>query len=158
LVDRLSGLGVTVLVLRDFDKAGFSIVHTLRTDSRRYTFRTKPNVIDIGLRLGDVCAWGLESLSEPVTYRGELDPRDGLRAAGATEEECEFLVKGSAYAGWSGRGLVDWLTGHYSHWAGVAITDVGRAWVDAHPEPVARQPEPRRRGRKKCVTHHEERK
>jgi hypothetical protein len=104
LVDRLTDQGVTVLVLRDFDKSGFSIVHTLRTDSRRYKFRTTPNVIDIGLRLEDVRTWGLEELSEPVTYKSKKDPRLGLRAAGATEEECAFLVdRQSSPKSWSGR-------------------------------------------------------
>jgi DNA topoisomerase VI subunit B len=104
LVDRLSEQGVTVLVLRDFDKAGFSIVHTLRTDSHRYKFRSKPNVLDIGLRLEDVHEWGLEPLAEPVGYGTKMDPRVGLRAAGATEEECGFLVNDGAYGrGWSGR-------------------------------------------------------
>jgi hypothetical protein len=54
LVDRLSQQGVTVLVLRDFDKSGFSIVNTLHTNSPCYTLESPPNVIDLGLRLGDV--------------------------------------------------------------------------------------------------------
>src|SRR5262249_47726362 len=88
LVDRLSQQGVTVLVLRDFDKSGFSIVHTLRTTSPRYQFRCKPKIVDIGLRLKDVCRWGLLPLAEPVDYRNaHKDPRVQLRAAGATEAE-----------------------------------------------------------------------
>lgn len=54
LVDRLCEQGVQVLVLHDFDKSGFSIVHTLRTESPRYKHRSKPTVVDIGLRLEDV--------------------------------------------------------------------------------------------------------
>jgi hypothetical protein len=101
LVDRLSEMGVIILVLRDFDKSGFSIVHTLRTDSRRYKFRTKPNVIDIGLRLQDVQEWGLLSLTEPVDYRNaKKDPREKLRVAGATEEECAYLVREHVGRGW----------------------------------------------------------
>ena len=104
LVDRLSEQGVTVLVLRDFDKSGFSIVHTLRTDSPRYRFRSKPNVIDIGLRLEDVREWGLTALAEPVDYRNaKKDPREILRAAGATREECDFLVQPRRSGGWSGQ-------------------------------------------------------
>jgi DNA topoisomerase VI subunit B len=104
VVDRLSEQGVTILVLRDFDKSGFSIVHTLRTDSRRYKFRTRPNVIDLGLRLADVRAWGLDELSEPVPYESKKDPRLVLRARGATEEECAFLVDEPAPGrGWSGK-------------------------------------------------------
>jgi hypothetical protein len=104
LVDRLCEQGVIVLVLRDFDKSGFSIVHTLRTDSPRYKFRSKPKVIDIGLRLKDVHEWGLLSLAEPVDYRNaKRDPREILRIAGATEEECDFLVHARPSGGWSGQ-------------------------------------------------------
>jgi hypothetical protein len=39
LVDELSVRGVPCLVLRDFDKAGFTIVHTLQADGRRYVFQ-----------------------------------------------------------------------------------------------------------------------
>jgi len=42
LVDELSLLGVTIYVLHDFDKSGFSILHTLRTDTRRYRFKSTP--------------------------------------------------------------------------------------------------------------------
>jgi hypothetical protein len=104
LVDMLSQMGVTVLVLRDFDKSAFSIVHTLRTDSHRYRFRSKPCVIDIGLRLEDVRRWGLETLAERVEYRNaKKDPCEILRAAGATKEECDFLVTENGDGGWCGR-------------------------------------------------------
>jgi hypothetical protein len=120
-VEELSKQGLTIYVLHDFDKAGFSIVHTLRTNTRRYTFRTgQPNVVDLGLRLADVESMGLES--EPVEYDGKVDPRNNLRMSGATEEECDFLVRervGGYYSGWSGkrvelnamdsRQLIDWL-------------------------------------------------
>lgn len=91
LVERLSEQGVTILVVRDFDVSGFSIVHTLRSNSRRYRFRRRPNVVDLGLRLEDSVAMGLES--EPVDYRNEKDPRIRLRECGATEEECDVLVE-----------------------------------------------------------------
>jgi hypothetical protein len=98
LVEKLSGCGVTILVARDFDKAGFSIVHTLRSDTRRYQFADKPNVIDMGLRLQDVQEMGLAS--ERVEYgrckgwgKAPVDPRLNLRDSGAAEEECEFLVR-----------------------------------------------------------------
>jgi DNA topoisomerase VI subunit A len=58
LMDWLSQQGVTVLVLRDFEKSGFSIVHTLCTTSQRYRFRCARKIIDIGLRLEDVRRWG----------------------------------------------------------------------------------------------------
>ena len=91
LVEELSRRGVTTLVLHDFDESGFSILHTLRTDTRRYQFKDRPNVIDLGLRLADVNAMGLDS--EPVEYKNKRDPRLKMRKAGATEEECAFLVR-----------------------------------------------------------------
>ena len=66
LVDEMSQQRVTVLVCHDFDKSGFSILHTLRTDTRRYTFQAQPKVVDLGLRLADVQAMDLQS--EPVSY------------------------------------------------------------------------------------------
>lgn len=91
LVEELSAHGVKILVLHDFDKAGFSILHTLKTDTERYQFELKPDVVDIGLRLADVEAMGLDS--EAVTYAQVQDPREGLRDCGATEAECDFLVE-----------------------------------------------------------------
>jgi hypothetical protein len=57
---------VTVLVLHDFDKSGLSILHTLRSNTRRYKYRKRPKVIDLGLSLKDVTALGL--IGERVTY------------------------------------------------------------------------------------------
>jgi hypothetical protein len=99
LVERLSQAGVTTLVLHDFDKAGFSIVHTLRTDTRRYQCKSAPLVVDLGLRLAGAEALGLES--EAVEYDGKVDPQEGLRKCGATEAECAFLVRGAGPP-WSG--------------------------------------------------------
>ena len=106
LVESLASKDVTILVLRDFDKAGFSITHTLGNDTRRYTFKTKPRVIDLGLRLSDVRSMGL--LSEPVDYKSRsdhnhlVDPRINLRECGASEDECAFLVQRRAGFGWAG--------------------------------------------------------
>jgi DNA topoisomerase VI subunit B len=101
LVEQLSAHGVTILVLHDFDKSGFSIVHTLQSDTRRYTFKTRPKMIDLGLRLADVHAMGLAS--ERVDYEGQIDPRMNLRACGATEEECQYLVRQGGAWGWIGQ-------------------------------------------------------
>jgi DNA topoisomerase VI subunit B len=103
LIDDLSQQGVTVLVLHDFDKSGFSIVHTLRTSRRRYKFKTRPNVIDLGLRLEDVQARGLQS--EPVQYHAvKKAPQQRLRECGATQEECDFLAEEQPYGrGWTGQ-------------------------------------------------------
>lgn len=49
LVEDLSAMGVTILVLHDFDKSGLGILHTLRNDTRRFHFKTPPKVIDLGI-------------------------------------------------------------------------------------------------------------
>ena len=55
LVDTICGNhNIPLLALHDFDKAGFSIVGTLQRDTRRYSFRHDINVIDLGLRMGDI--------------------------------------------------------------------------------------------------------
>lgn len=99
LVERLSEKGVRIFVLHDFDKSGFSILHTLRSTTRRYAFSGQPNVIDLGLRLADV--EDLALAAEPVEYDGRIDPRINLRQSGATEAECNVLVQRGHY-GWSG--------------------------------------------------------
>lgn len=101
LVARMSEKGVTILVLHDFDKAGFSIVHTLRTDTRRYQFEIPPNVVDLGLRLEDVQDMSLES--EDVPYNSVVDPKVNLLESGATEEEAAFLVEGGRPKSWHGK-------------------------------------------------------
>jgi hypothetical protein len=116
LVEDLSDEDVTILVLHDFDKSGFSILGSLQNDTRRYTFSTTPNVVDLGLRLSDVKKLGLQS--EPVEYSGRVDPRHNLRENGATDKECEFLVQqhGGYWTGrrvelnaMTSRQLIDWL-------------------------------------------------
>jgi hypothetical protein len=83
--------GVRFFVLHDFDKAGFSILATLSRSNRRYTFASRPNVVDLGIRLSDVESEGLDA--EPVIYEGN-DPSRNLRANGATKEEAAFLLDG----------------------------------------------------------------
>jgi hypothetical protein len=91
LVDLLcSKYSIPLLVLHDFDKAGFSIVGTLRRNTRRYTFQNTIDVRDLGLRLADVQAQGLDS--ERCTYKS--DPTDNLLENGAMEEEVDFLWGG----------------------------------------------------------------
>lgn len=117
LVEKLTEKGVTILVLRDFDKAGFSIVYTLQTSTKRYKYNTVPDVIDLGLRLEDVKQMDLES--EDVTYNSKIDPRINLLESGATENEADFLVCGGYPKAWEGKRvelnamdsgqLVEWL-------------------------------------------------
>jgi hypothetical protein len=93
LVDALSAIGVTTLVLHDFDKDGLKIMHTLKNDTRRYMFKNKPLVKEIGLRLEQAKKMGL--VGERVTYKRIKNPAAYLRQVGATEEEVEFLAKTS---------------------------------------------------------------
>jgi hypothetical protein len=121
LVEELTEQAVTMLVMRDFDKAGFSIVHTLRSSTRRHTYTRAPQVIDLGLRLGDVQALHLDR--EAVEYDSTVDPRINLRESGATEEECAVLVRRTA-GGWRGervelnamssRQLLAWLEAKFA--------------------------------------------
>ena len=90
LVDELAGdHDIPLLVLHDFDKSGFSIVGTLSRDTRRYMFTSNINVIDIGLRFGDI-----EGLETERVYTRDSDyaVRANLRENGATDEEIEFLL------------------------------------------------------------------
>lgn len=121
LVEELSKAGVTIYVARDFDKSGFSIIETLRSDTRRYAFENPPDVVDLGLSLEDAQSMGLDS-EEVVYEKQRVDPRDNLRKNGATEEECNFLVQARLNENtWRGarfelnamdsQQFLDWLTG-----------------------------------------------
>src|SRR6516165_7755189 len=52
---------IPLLLLHDFDKAGFSIAGTLQRDTRRYEFQNDITAVDLGLGLEDVEAMRLES-------------------------------------------------------------------------------------------------
>lgn len=68
--------GVKLLVVHDFDKAGFEISQRLTKvsewaeakDRVTYRFENEINVTDLGLRLADVEKYGL--VSEPVDFKG----------------------------------------------------------------------------------------
>jgi hypothetical protein len=92
LVDQLCAVhAVPLLVLHDFDKAGFSIAGTLQRSTKRYRFGHghAANVIDLGLRLEDID--GLET--EDVHFESASKARQNLRENGATPDEIEFLLK-----------------------------------------------------------------
>jgi len=92
LVDKLCGrYGIPLLVLHDFDLAGFSIVGTLSRSARRYTFVHDINVIDLGLRLADVQTYSLESEAVKVSGSPEKN-RNTLVRNGASREEADFLL------------------------------------------------------------------
>jgi len=84
---------IPLLLLHDFDKAGFSIAGTLQRDTRRYEFQNSIDVIDLGLGVADVEAMGLESEYQhhPKANRRALiaNPREN----GATEAEIEFMFR-----------------------------------------------------------------
>lgn len=87
LVDEICGFHeVPLLVLHDFDKSGFSILGTLSRDTRRYSFRNSVNVIDLGLRIGDIDGLEIEHAQVPEAAV------ENLRENGATPEEIEFLL------------------------------------------------------------------
>lgn len=87
---------IRVFVMHDFDLDGFKIVRTLRRGTR---LAPGTSVIDMGFRFGDIS--GLQK--EEVNYRQRKNPKSYLRLCGATEEECNFLVKPSSnWGGWCG--------------------------------------------------------
>jgi DNA topoisomerase VI subunit B len=122
IVVELTRAGIPVLVLHDFDRAGFIIHKTLTQDTKRFQFPEAPNVIDIGIRIEDVRRLNLDG--EEVHYKmgrkkkdedgddddgdGDDDgkrahPGDAIRSV-ATQEEIDFLVQEDEGNGrWSGR-------------------------------------------------------
>jgi hypothetical protein len=101
LIEQLTKRDVTILVAHDLDKSGFTILHTLFNGTKRYTFSIEPRVRDMGLRLTDAIAMGLES--EEVSYDSERNPRELLLEQGATPEEAQFMVQSGNPKNWRGR-------------------------------------------------------
>jgi hypothetical protein len=96
LVEQLSEQGMTILVCHDFDNSGFSILHMLQSDTRHYTFKTRPKMIDLGLRLAEMRAMDLDSAR--VGYDNQAEPRINRRAWVATKEG-DVLVPRSSGGG-----------------------------------------------------------
>jgi hypothetical protein len=112
LVDELCGARkVPLVVVRDFDKTGFSIRATLTRSSKRYRFHNRVEAIDLGLRMNHVTDLKDEdSFIDPKISRAKL--RANLRRNGAREEEIEFLIgrgRRVELNAFTSRGLVDWL-------------------------------------------------
>jgi DNA topoisomerase VI subunit A len=84
LIDAICRRDVSLLVLHDFDSAGIIIKDTLENDTRRFSYKNAPHVIDLGLQYLDID--GL--LSEPNDSKIS-DER--LRQAGLGEEAIAFL-------------------------------------------------------------------
>ena len=112
LIEEVCGQrNIPLLVLHDFDQAGFRILGTLRRNTRRYRFRHKVNVIDLGIRLDDVHQYDL--VTEDVRYRSF--PDKDLRKNGASPDEIDFLHPGG-YCGqrvelnaFTSDALIEWL-------------------------------------------------
>jgi len=84
---------IPLLLLHDFDKAGFSIAGTLQRDTRRYEFRNSIEVIDLGLSLADVEFMNLQSEYQhhPKARKSALIAN--LRENGASEEEIDYMFQ-----------------------------------------------------------------
>lgn len=89
LVDKLchDRSSVSLLVLHDFDKAGFSILGTLYNDTDRYKFENRIKVMDLGIRLEDVQLYNLEA---EICKLGKSD-KIKLKEHGASQDEIDFL-------------------------------------------------------------------
>jgi hypothetical protein len=81
---------IPLYILHHFDISGFSIAKTVHSTNRRFKFKTRLKVYDMGLGLNDVR--GLPS--EPVHLgKGDKNNRRAtLRANDATDEEIAFLM------------------------------------------------------------------
>jgi hypothetical protein len=98
LIDELCGGGnIPLLVLHDLDKSGFSILGTLSLDNRRYKFKNKVRIIDIGLRLDDIREGELKGLNleeeaeEAFDQGDEFTKTANMMANGATDAEAKFM-------------------------------------------------------------------
>jgi hypothetical protein len=91
LVDSVCGrYDLPLFVLHDFDVAGFMILGTLQRDTRRFQFSNNVNVLDLGLRLGDIGGLEREPAAATKTRPGIL--RDQLTENGATLDEIAILL------------------------------------------------------------------
>jgi hypothetical protein len=75
---------IPLLVLHDFDSAGIIIKDTLENDTRRYSYTSPPNVIDLGLHYGDIADLPSEPNNSNIS-----DER--LAQAGLGDDAIEFL-------------------------------------------------------------------
>jgi hypothetical protein len=73
-----------LLVLHDFDSAGIIIKDTLENDTRRYSYTSAPNVIDLGLHYDDIRGLTPESYDSSIS-----DER--LARAGLGKAAIDFL-------------------------------------------------------------------
>ena len=101
---------IPLLVVHDFDKSGFSIVGTLRRDTRRYAFQNKIDVIDVGMRLDDI--EDLQRESSGIKPEARNAARCNLRDNGATRAEIDFLLEQRVELNaFTSDQLVNWIEG-----------------------------------------------
>ena len=92
LVDELCARQqARLLVLHDFDKAGFSIIGTLKRATRRYDFKNDIEVVDLGMRIGDIK--GLQSEAAGIDPKARSAAKRNLAENGATADEIAFLLE-----------------------------------------------------------------
>jgi hypothetical protein len=91
LIDNICGdHNLPLFVLHDFDVAGFLILGTLQRDTRRYQFESTIEVVDLGLRVGDIA--GLEQEPAAATRTTADILRGQLAENGATDAEIGILL------------------------------------------------------------------
>src|SRR5262245_24527095 len=90
LIDHICGAGLQLFVLHDFAVAGFLILGTLQRDTRRYQFSSAVEVIDLGLRLGDIAGLEREPAAATKVNTGIL--RSQLAENGAADAEIGILL------------------------------------------------------------------
>jgi hypothetical protein len=88
-----SRFDVPLLILRDFDKAGFTIAATLQQDTRRYKFKNSFETVELGLSLADVNEMKLEHEHQFHEKGDRSKMEDNLRTNGATDAEIAFLFQ-----------------------------------------------------------------
>jgi hypothetical protein len=94
LADEMcSDHNIPLLLLHDFDKAGFSIAGTLQRDTRRYQFQNSITVVDLGLSLADVEEMALEDEYQHHPKSNKSALIGNLRTNGASEEEIAFMFR-----------------------------------------------------------------
>jgi hypothetical protein len=91
--EMCSDCDIPLLLLHDFDKAGFSIAGTLQRDTRRYTFQNNIQIIDLGLGLADVEEMRLEAEYQHHTKASRRALEDNLRINGASDAEIAFMFR-----------------------------------------------------------------
>jgi hypothetical protein len=132
LVDTLCGSHkIPLIVFHDFDKSGFSIVGTLKRDTRRYTFGRNIEVLDAGLRLADIT--GLQSEASGIENKSKPKARVNLRDNGATPEEIEFLLNRRVELNaFTSDELVAWIKGKLDHYGVKKIIPDDTVLADAY--------------------------